>query len=63
MTEAEWLATPTPEPMLDLLRGKVSDPAAAVCCGVLAAIRHLYSDKNAWKAVEFASAWQIAWPP
>jgi len=50
--------------MLDLLRGKVSDRKLrlfAVACW--RRFGHLYSDKNAWKAVEFASAWQIAWPP
>ena len=53
MTEAEWLASTEPIPMLDLLRGKASDRKlrlfASVCCR---SIWDLLLDERSRQAVE-----------
>jgi hypothetical protein len=52
MTEAEWLSSTDPNPMLEFLRGKVSEPKlrlfAAACCR---RISHLVADERLEKAI------------
>ena len=57
MTEPEWLGCTNPEPMLELLRGRVSDRElrffAAACCR---RIWPLLTDKRSRRAVEAVEA-------
>src|SRR5690349_12078580 len=55
MTEAEWLAANDPTPMLEFLKGKVSDRKlrlfAVACCRNIA---HLFSDEQYFAKLVFA---------
>jgi hypothetical protein len=55
MTEAEWNACTDPQPMLEFLRGKVSDRKVwLVGCGNCRRIWHLMSDLRSRHAIEVA---------
>src|SRR5262249_22115343 len=55
MTEADWLTSTDPLGMLNLVRGKAAERKlrlfAVACCR---RIWHLFSDRRAWRAIEFA---------
>ena len=55
MTEAEWNACTDPQPMLELLRGKVSDRKLRLFgVPICRAIGHLLADNRSRKAIEAA---------
>ena len=55
MTEAEWLASTDPQPMLEYLRGKVSDRKLRLfACACARQSRHLLDDQRSRTAVEVA---------
>ena len=55
MTEAEWLASTDPRPMLEYLRGKVSDRKLRLfACACARQSRHLLDDQRSRTAVEVA---------
>jgi hypothetical protein len=55
MTEAEWLACAEPDPMLQFLRGKMSDRKLRLfACGCCRRIWDLITDQEARAAIEVA---------
>jgi hypothetical protein len=55
MTEAEWLAYSEPRVMLEFLRGKASERKLRLfACSCCRRLWNLFTDKRAWKAIEFA---------
>jgi hypothetical protein len=53
MTEAEWLVCADPTPMLDFLRGKVSDRKLRLfACACCRRIWHLFSHQDSFKSIE-----------
>src|SRR5215470_16408408 len=55
MTETEWLACTDPLPMLYFLRGRASDRKLRLfACACCRRFWNLFTDKRAWKAIEFA---------
>src|SRR5262249_28288245 len=55
MDEAEWLACTNPKTMLDFLQGKASDRKLRLfACACCRRFWNLFTDKRAWKAIEFA---------
>ena len=55
MTETEWLASTDPQPMLEYLRGKVSDRKLRLfACACARQSRHLLDDQRSRTAVEVA---------
>src|SRR5436309_3266816 len=55
MTEADWLASTDPTPMLEFLRGKASDRKLRLfACGCCRRVYHLFDDQRSSNAVDVA---------
>src|SRR5262245_31465071 len=55
MNEQEWLESTDPGPMLEFLKGKVSDRKLRLfACACCRRIWHLFNDNNSRRAVEVA---------